>query len=127
MHADALQKASIAAVGLQGRMGFISRMMRFLLWVLVLWWGVVLLRRAVAWMLRGVLNPSEQQHASQVSSPAEPDKIGSRKLVRDPVCGVHIAEDRAIALSEQSGVVHFCSAACRDRYVGGAKKFASHG
>jgi YHS domain-containing protein len=108
-------------------MGFISRMMRFLLWVLVLWWGVVLLRRAVAWMLRGVLNPREEQHASQVSSPAEPDKIGSRKLVRDPVCGVHIAEDRAIALSEQSGVVHFCSPACRDQYVGAAKKFASHG
>ena len=127
MHADALQRASIATVGLQGRMGFISRMMRFLLWVLVLWWGVVLLRRAVTWLLRGVVNPREEQHPSQVSSPAEPDKIGSRNLVRDPVCGVHIAEDRAISLPEQSGVVHFCSAACRDQYVGGGKKFASHG
>jgi YHS domain-containing protein len=121
------KRASIATVSLQGQMGFISRMMRFLLWVLVLWWGVVLLRRAVAWMLRAVVNPREEQHASQVSSPAEPDKIGSRKLVRDPVCGVHIAEDRAIALPERSGVVHFCSPACRDQYVGGAKKFASHG
>lgn len=121
------KRASIATVSLQGQMGFISRMMRFLLWVLVLWWGVVLLRRAAAWMLRAVVSPREEQHASQVSSPAEPDKIGSRKLVRDPVCGVHIAEDRAIALPERSGVVHFCSTACRDQYVGGAKKFASHG
>ena len=99
-------------------MSFISRVMRFLLWVLVLFWGVALLRRAVAWLLRGVVNPGEEQRGGQVSGPAEPDKIGSRRLVRDPVCGVHIAEDRAIALPERSGVVHFCSAECRDRYVG---------
>jgi YHS domain-containing protein len=107
-------------------MSFISRFMRFLLWVLVLCWGVVLVRRAVAWLLRGVVNPGERG-VDQVSGTAEAGEIGSRKLVRDPICGVHIAEDRAIALPEGSGVVHFCSTSCRDQYVGGGKKFASHG
>ena len=107
-------------------MSFISRIMRFLLWVLVLCWGVALLRRAVAWLLRGVANPREEQRTGQVSSStAEPDKIGSRKLVRDPVCGVHISEDRAIALPERSGVVHFCSTECRDQYLGSEKKFTA--
>jgi hypothetical protein len=34
-------------------MSFLSRILRFFFWVLVLSWGVSLLRRAVAWMLRG--------------------------------------------------------------------------
>jgi YHS domain-containing protein len=110
----------------EGWMSFISRIMRFLLWVLVLWWGVALLRCAVAWLLRGVANPAEQP-TRQVSSHAQADKIGSRKLVRDPVCGVHITEDRALALPEGSGVVHFCSKECRDQYVGSEKKFAAGG
>jgi YHS domain-containing protein len=108
-------------------MSFISRIMRFLLWVLVLCWGVALLRRAVAWLLRGVANPGEKQRTEQVGSPAEPDKIDSRKLVRDPVCGVHIAEDRAIALPEANGIVHFCSRECLDKYVGSEKKIAARG
>jgi YHS domain-containing protein len=108
-------------------MSFISRIMRFLLWVLVLWWGVALLRRAVAWLLRGAAKPGEEQPTGEASIPAEPDKIGSRKLVRDPVCGVHIMEDRALVLPVRSGVVHFCSTECRDQYVGSEKKFAARG
>ncbi len=105
-------------------MSFISRMMRFLLWVVVLW-GVALLRRAVASLLRGVVNPREQG-AGRVSDTPESAEIASRRLVRDPVCGVHIAEDRALALADGGAVVHFCSIACRDQYLGSAKKFAAN-
>jgi hypothetical protein len=107
-------------------MSFISRIMRFLLWVLVLCWGVALLRRAVAWLLRGVVNPREQG-AGRVGGTAESADVVSRRLVRDPMCGVHVAEDRAIAFADGDEVVHFCSTACRDQYVGSAKKFAAHG
>ncbi len=34
-------------------MSFLARVMRFLFWLLVLSWSVTLLRRAIAWMLRG--------------------------------------------------------------------------
>jgi YHS domain-containing protein len=107
-------------------MSFISRVMRFLLWVLVLWWAWALLRRAVGWMLRDVVNPRAPD-AGKVGGTAEPAKIASRRLVRDPVCGVHIAEERAIAVTEGNEVVNFCSVACRDQYLSGGKKFAAHG
>jgi YHS domain-containing protein len=98
--------------------------MRFLIWLVVLCWTVALLRRAVAWMLRGFLNsltrrdnvPANQQPAAS-----------SRRLVRDPVCGVHIAEERAIPLRTGGEVVHFCSEACRDQYVSNEQKFAANG
>ena len=98
--------------------------MRFLIWLVVLCWTVALLRRAVAWMLRGFLNsltrrdnvPANQQPAAR-----------SQRLVRDPVCGVHIAEERAIPLRTGGEVVHFCSAACRDQYASNEEKFAANG
>jgi YHS domain-containing protein len=98
--------------------------MRFLIWLVVLFWTVAMLRRAVAWMLRGFLS-------SQTRSQDAPDSprtvTSSRRLVRDPVCGVHITEDRAIPLRVRGEVVHFCSAACRDQYAGNEQKFAANG
>ena len=98
--------------------------MRFLLWLVVLFWAVAILRRAVAWTLRGfVSSVTSREDAPAKDHPA----LSSRKLVRDPVCGVHVTEDRAIPLQEASGTVHFCSTACRDLYVGGERKFAANG
>jgi len=106
-------------------MGFISGVMRFLLWVLVLWWSAQLLRRSVAWLLRGAVKPGERDRNAG-SDAAEPAKNGARKLVRDPVCGVHIAQDRAIGLAGTE-VVYFCSTSCRDQYAENGKKLAANG
>ncbi|HEY4817745.1 MAG TPA: hypothetical protein VIH67_09980 [Candidatus Acidoferrum sp.] len=99
--------------------------MRFLIWLVVLCWIVAMLRRVVAWMLRGFVNSL----AGRQSAPADQQQsaISSRRLVRDPVCGVHVAEERAIPLRVQGQVVHFCSAKCRDEYAGGEQKFAANG
>jgi len=98
--------------------------MRFLIWLVVLFWAVAMLRRAVAWILRGFLS-------SPTRSQSAPDNqrtvTSSRRLVRDPVCGVHITEDRAIPLRVRGEVVHFCSVACRDQYAGNEQKFAANG
>ena len=99
--------------------------MRFLIWLVVLFWAVALLRRAAVWMLRSFLN-SLTGGKIPPSAKQEP-AIRSRRLVRDPVCGVHIAEDRAIPLRTGSEIVHFCSEACRDQYASGAQKFAANG
>jgi len=40
----------------------------------------------------------------------------SVQMVRDPVCGTYVIPDRAVALSDGSGRVFFCSAHCRDAY-----------
>ena len=38
------------------------------------------------------------------------------QMVRDPVCGTYVIPDRALALSDGSGRVFFCSAQCLDQY-----------
>ena len=83
-----------------------------------------MLGRAVRWLLRRVLN----SHARRESAPASGQPAASsRRLVRDPVCGVHIAEERAIPLRVRGEVVHFCSVTCRDQYVATEQKFAANG
>jgi YHS domain-containing protein len=105
-------------------MSFLSRVMRFLFWVLILSWSVTLLRRAVAWMLRGATTAPQQGSAGSSSNQ---DVATPRRLVRDPVCGVHVAEVLAIPLREGGETLHFCSITCRDQYVGSIKKFAANG
>jgi YHS domain-containing protein len=75
-------------------------------------------------MLRGFLSSAKPgQNAPNDQQPV----TGSRRLVRDPVCGVHIAEARAIPLRVGGEVVYFCSVECRDRYAGSEEKFAANG
>lgn len=113
------------AAGLTRPKELISRFMRFLIWLVVLCWTVAVLRRVVVWMLRSFLHSLTGDTTK--TPPNHEPRISSRKLVRDPVCGVHIAEERAIPLRTENGIVHFCSVACRDRYAGGEQKFAANG
>ena len=105
-------------------MSFLSRILRFVFWVLVLSWGVSLLQRLVAWMLRGGAPASPQ--GSDAASQPEADGT-ARRLVRDPICGVHVAEVLSIPLREGAETLHFCSAACRDAYMNGGRKLAANG
>jgi len=97
--------------------------MRFLIWLVILCLTIAMLRRVVVWMLRGFVNSLTRREAAPHQQPT----VGSRRLVRDPVCGVHIAEERAIALRTGGEVLHFCSAACRDQYAANEQKFAANG
>jgi YHS domain-containing protein len=96
-------------------MSFISRVIRFLFWLLVLSWSVALLRRLVAWMLRG---GGAAPPTQDVETSGNAEGVGmARRLVRDPVCGAHVAEVLAIPLREGGELLHFCSVACRDEYL----------
>ncbi len=105
-------------------MSSLSRIMRFLFWLLVVSWSVWLLRRVVGWVLNGsgVASP----HRQTVSS-ATQTEVPARRLVRDPVCGMHVDETLSIPLREGNEMRHFCSTACRDAYASNAKKFAANG
>jgi YHS domain-containing protein len=113
-------------------MNFIGRVMRFLFWLLVVSWSVALLRRLARWMLREAMPAQSDQEAAGgagVAAAAGDGQSGlaARKLVRDPVCGMHVAEELSIPLREGGELVHFCSAECRDKYVKNVQKMAANG
>ena len=105
-------------------MNLLIRIVRFLFWVLVVSWSIALLRRAANWLLRGTTT-TPLQRADGFGVPQ--DTGTSRRLVRDPVCGTHVAEEVSIPLREGSELVHFCSAECRDVYADSMRKIAANG
>ena len=102
-------------------MNFLSRMIRFLFWVVVVTWGIRLLR----WVFSGSLREADKSQAGSATTTATTEGI-ARRLVRDPVCGTHVAEVLAIPLREGGEVVHFCSVHCRDQYAASIRKFAAN-
>ena len=105
-------------------MNFVARILRFLFWLLILSWGVRLLRRIVGGMLRDQAAPASPTTDASAGIPAA---VAARRLVRDPVCGMHVDETRSLPLREGTELLHFCSPACRDAYADNAKKIAANG
>ena len=103
-------------------MNFLARILRFLFWLLVLSWGLRLLRRIVGGMLRNDTAPGPQAAEASIDTPT-----AARRLVRDPVCGMHVDETRSIPFRDGGELVHFCSTACRDAYAVNSKKLAANG
>jgi YHS domain-containing protein len=114
---------------------FLARIFRFLFWLLIVSWSVALLRRVLAWMLRGAMPAQTEQGAASSAAGAgvgaesgdTQSGVGARRLVRDPVCGMHVAEVLAVPLREGGELVHFCSLACRDKYVSSMQRMAANG
>jgi YHS domain-containing protein len=104
-------------------MTFLARIVRFLFWLLVISWGTWLLRRVFGSLLQNAADSQQRANAS-----AEPHTQNlARRLVRDPVCGMHLDETLSIPMREGEQLLHFCSIACRDAYVVSSKKFAASG
>src|SRR5271169_1852105 len=116
-------------------MEFLGRIFKFLFWLLIVSWSVALLRRVLARMLRGAMPAQANQDAtgSAASAGVETESGNTqsggtaRRLVRDPVCGMHVAEVLAVPLRESGELVHFCSVACRDKYVNSTQRMAANG
>jgi hypothetical protein len=102
-------------------MGIIGSFFRFLFWVLVLSWSISLLRRFFGWLLRDAV------HSPPDSQEAAPRQPASKRLVRDPMCGTHVAEELAVAVRSGSELMHFCSVECRDAYLRSTQKIAANG
>ena len=100
-------------------MSFLTSLARFIFWLLVLSWSVALLRRIIAWVLRG----AETQTGT---APGESEAAPGQRLHRDPVCGMHVSEEISFSLREAGATLHFCSPECRDRYATG-KRVAANG
>lgn len=99
--------------------------MRFLFLLLILLWGLMLLGRALMWILRALVGGTEKSRPARDGDAKSVE--ASTHLVRDPVCGVHVAENRALPLRSGNDTFYFCSASCRDQYLVGTKKYAANG
>ena len=68
---------------------------------------LILIIRAVLMLVRGI-----QEGARTGGPPA----AGRVQLMRDPVCGVYIAPDKAITATRGAGTAYFCSEQCRQAW-----------
>ncbi|HUL35335.1 MAG TPA: YHS domain-containing protein [Candidatus Eisenbacteria bacterium] len=98
-------------------MTFIGRILRFLFWVLIVSWSISLLRRLLTSFGQAGTNRNEPLDV--------PSNTVARKLVRDPVCGMHLAEGLAIVERSGGQAVYFCSEECRNRFIGEPKKYVA--
>jgi len=101
-----------------------ARVARLLLWLMFVSWIVGLLRRLIAWMLGDAASAAAR--TADAAHAAEATAV-TRRLVRDPVCGMHLDETLSIPFREEGELLHFCSPACRDLYAVNARKFAANG
>jgi YHS domain-containing protein len=99
------------------KMTFIARMLRYLFWIVVVSWSVAILRRLVGKMANGSVGSKPSMDV--------PTDATNQKLVRDPVCGMHVAEGLALPLKQGGEVLHFCSAECRDQYLNKMRKISA--
>jgi YHS domain-containing protein len=77
-----------------------------------LYWAVIVLLLRFVWksFFRGGALPQPQGGSSPVD--AMPG-VYKGLMVRDPICGVHIPESRALVEVRAGQRIHFCSEACR--------------
>jgi YHS domain-containing protein len=102
-------------------MTFIAGLLRYVFWVAVASWTVSL--------LRGLVNQMGAAHPDAGSNPYVdvPNDAVNQKLVRDPVCGMHLAPGLALQVKRGGESVYFCSTECRDKFVSGTQKFVANG
>jgi YHS domain-containing protein len=97
-------------------MSFLVRILRFLFWVLLVSWAVKLLGRAI-----GGANPHPAEPRGANPEPA----AAGKRLVKDPVCGMHMAEELALPLKTNGEVLFFCSEQCRAKFEGSMARRAA--
>ena len=102
-------------------MTFLARLIRFLFWVVIVSWGIRLAGRFIS----GLLQSGRMREPLQPTADSNAEQSG-RLLVRDPICGVHIAEVLAIPLRTNGELLHFCSLACRDAYLNSSQRLAAN-
>jgi YHS domain-containing protein len=66
--------------------------------------------RALRLLVRGVI-------VGASGAPAQrPSSSRAVRLVKDPVCGTHVAPAAALSISSGGTTYYFCSAECRDKF-----------
>jgi YHS domain-containing protein len=106
-------------------MNFLARVVRFVVGVVILSWGLKLLSRFFAWVMKTSGVPGGQPNYSQPGGAHQ--QLVARPLMRDPVCGMHMPENLAITYRHNGELKYFCSAECRDKYASETLRRAANG
>jgi len=101
-------------------MGFFVRLIRFVFWVLIVSWVLKL----VGQMLSG----GKRQPAARDARPTGANEAASgKRLVRDPICGMHMAQEVGLPLIANGETQYFCSPECRAKYESSILRRAANG
>jgi YHS domain-containing protein len=100
-------------------MGFLGRLIRFVFWVLIVSWVIRLIGSFF----------TDGQAPARGTGAAAPDDSAARgkRLVKDPVCGMHLAEELALPMSANGETQYFCSQECRAKYESSVLRRAANG
>ena len=90
-------------------MGFFGRLIRLVFWVLIASWLIKLVGR----LFRGSNQPAARGGSS---ARADDPAVRGKRLVKDPVCGMHLAEELSLPISVNGETQYFCSEECRSKY-----------
>src|ERR1700693_6249933 len=85
-----------------------------MVWVVL--WGIVL-----SWLLGLLGRWFSSAVRRQTSGPHRTPDAGPIVLRRDPCCGTYVSPEISFSLQQAGQIEHFCSAACRDRFVGSGR------
>jgi len=85
---------------------FLGQVFRFLLWFFLISW---LLGKLLGWLA----GSSNRASSGKPTMPRQ-----AKPLFRDPVCGTFVSAEISYPLELDGESLHFCSAECRDRYLG---------
>ncbi len=94
--------------------------------LLVGWVGRVILISLVVRMVFRALSGGTRKAGQATGQTGSRGERGARgvptektvdKLVRDPQCGVYVAEHTSVTASLSGSTLHFCSERCRDEYL----------
>ncbi|HZC66443.1 MAG TPA: hypothetical protein VE545_07700 [Candidatus Dormibacteraeota bacterium] len=104
-------------------MNLLARFVRFVVGVVILTWGLRLVSRFFAWVMKTSTVPGQPSY----SQAGAQQQLVTRQLMRDPVCGMHMPESLAIPYRDDGELKYFCSVECRDKYASGSLKRAANG
>ncbi|MEO7190386.1 MAG: hypothetical protein ABI051_04970 [Vicinamibacterales bacterium] len=81
------------------------------LWIL----RILVIMMVLRMIIRSVTGRRRPAPAARRPAPRAERPGGT--LVRDPQCGTYIPEAKALTLGKGPAALHFCSAACRDKWA----------
>jgi YHS domain-containing protein len=100
-------------------MGFLGRLIRFVFWVLIVSWVIRLVGR--------LLGGRPASVGATGTAATNDSATRGKRLVKDPVCGMHLAEELALPMNANGQTQYFCSEECRAKYESSVLRRAVNG
>lgn len=92
-------------------------MIRVVLYLFLAIIVITLLRSVIGVLGKAASTFLNSDGNERASSESGPRKAG--ELKRDPVCGTYVSTASSVKRTIEGQVVHFCSAACSEKYLSG--------